>query len=151
MIFGEPMFPSRRKGDSAADDVFDSPGDYGFDDPFGSGSDDSPFEDEMPPAAARRGSGSRFPQVLALLAVAALALSVLLILPAGQEVETDATRGFPLALAAYVLAAFADTSEQRARNRRGRRGRLVWVALLRPVSVLVAVTAAVLVADHAAL
>lgn len=151
MTFGEPMFPSGRRGDDGADDLFDSPGDHGFDDPFGLGADDSPFEQEIPPATAGREVGGRFPKVLALLTIAILAVAVSLILPVGQEVATDATRGFLLALAAYVVVAVADTAEQRARNRHGRRGRLVWVALLRPTSVVVAVAAAVVVADHAAL
>ena len=151
MTFGEPMFPSGRKGNGAADDPFDSPGNYGFDDPFGSGSDDSPFLQEPPPAPARRESGGLFPKALALLAVAILAISVSLVLPAGPEVESDADRGFPFALGAYVLAAVADTAEQRARNRRGRRGRLLWVTLLRPASVVVAIAAAVLMAHQAAL
>ena len=151
MTFGEPMFPPSRKGGGAADDPFDSPGDYGFDDPFGPGSDDSPFQQEPPRPPARRESGGLFPKALALLAVAILTFSVSLILRAGPEVESDAALGFLIALGAYVLAATADTAEQRARNRRGRRGRLVWVTLLRPASVVVAVAAAVLVAHHAAL
>lgn len=151
MTFGEPMFPPSRQGGSAADDPFDSPGDYGFDDPFGLGADDSPFQPEMPPAPARHESGGLFPKALALLAIAILAISVWLILPTRSEVESDAARGFLIALGAYVLAATADTVEQQARNRRGRRGRLVWVALLRPASVVVAVAAAALVAHHAAL
>ena len=151
MTFGEPMFPSGRKGGRAADDPFDSPDDYGFDDPFGPGSDDSPFLQEPPPAPTRRKSGGLFPKALALLAVAILAFSVSLILRAGPEVESDAALGFLIALGAYVLAATADTEEQRARNRRGRSGRLVLVALLRPTSIVVAVAAAVMVAHHAAL
>lgn len=150
MTFGEPMFPSGRKGGGSADDIFDSPGHYGFDDPFGAGPDDSPFP-ETPPEPARRESGGAFPKVLGILTVVILAFSFLLILRARQELATDATFAFPLALVAYVLAAIADTTEQRARNRRGRRGRLVWVVLLRPASVVVAVAAAVVLADHAAL
>lgn len=150
MTFGEPMFPSRRKASGAADDIFDSQGDYGFDDPFGAGPDDSPFL-ETPPVLARRESGGAFPKVLGILTIAILAFSFLLILRARQELATDAALAFPLALVAYVLAAIADTAEQRDRDRRGRRGRLVWVVLLRPASVVVAVVAAVVLADHAAL
>lgn len=150
MTFGEPMFPSGRKG-GAADDPFDSPGDYGSDDPFGPGSGDSPFPQEPPRPPVRRESGGLFPKALALLAIAFLAFSVSLLLLAGPEVESNAALGFLIALGAYVLAATADTAEQRARNRRGRSGRLKLVALLRPTSVVVAVAAAVVVANQAAL
>ena len=151
MTFGEPMFPSGRIGDGAADDLVDSLGEYGIDDPFGLNPDDSPFSQEPPLLSARHESGGLFPKAFALLAFAILVIAVLLVLPAGPGAESDATRGFLLALGAYVLAAVADTAEQRARNRRGRGGRLVWVATLRPASVVVAVAAALMVAQHAAM
>lgn len=144
MTFGEPMFPSGRKGGGAADDPFGSPGGYGFDDPFGPGSDDSPFPPDVSPASARRESGGLLPKALGLLALVILVTSVLLILPAGPAVESDATLGLQAALGSYLLAAAGDTAEQRSR------GRLVWVALLRPLSVVVAIAAAVMAANHAA-
>jgi len=124
---------------------------YEDEDPFG-------WEDDLvsssPPSGGGRLGLGRVKLAPLLFTSGAAVLLILALIPtfsALGNTQRDPGSAFRLALAAYVLAALADTIDRRARDQRETSGRFIPAVGIWWVSLLVAIAVAAMMANGAAL
>ncbi|MXX64815.1 MAG: hypothetical protein F4Z36_07080 [Acidimicrobiia bacterium] len=125
---------------------------YETGDPFGW--EDDYIPSPTPPAGGRRlgfGGTKLLPLLVTFGAAAFLISALITIFGALGNGQRDPGPGFGLALAAYGLAALADTIDRRARDQRETSGRFIPAVGVWWLALLAAIAAAVLMANGAAL